>query len=253
MFARRQTQPASRRSFSGVPHVFRQASPAGFILSKRCFMLVLYAIRSTLSAIRYTLHAIQNAICYTLYAIRYFIMQNKPNSPAALMNVSNYFTTEYEQIDTWSSGKNKPNSNPIRTQSNPISQQPKMNESLYPKKGYENEPCPRSPRNKPNQTQFSSHLPPPTRKRYDTAGQQVKNSETFENAVNFDAIDRVMTYDFLDGIVTRVCILQIPHNPHRPFYLRWADMCCIFSQVKKNANPSVFGRKTMVTKKKEQL
>jgi len=47
-------------------------------------------------------------------------MQNKPNFQKAQMNVSDYITREYEKEDTWWSGKNKPNSNPIQTQSNPI-------------------------------------------------------------------------------------------------------------------------------------
>ena len=35
------------------------------------------------------------------------------------MNVSDYMTREYEKTDTWSSGKNKPNTNPIQTQYKP--------------------------------------------------------------------------------------------------------------------------------------
>jgi len=36
------------------------------------------------------------------------------------MNVTDLITREYERKDTWWSGKNKPNSNPIQSQSNPI-------------------------------------------------------------------------------------------------------------------------------------
>ncbi len=36
------------------------------------------------------------------------------------MNVSKVLTKDYEKMDTWWSGKNKPNSNPIQSQSNPI-------------------------------------------------------------------------------------------------------------------------------------
>jgi hypothetical protein len=36
------------------------------------------------------------------------------------MNVTKVLTTDYDKKDTWSSGKNKPNSKPIQTQSNPI-------------------------------------------------------------------------------------------------------------------------------------
>jgi hypothetical protein len=43
-------------------------------------------------------------------------MQNKPNFRKSQMNVNKVITTDYEKLDTWSSGKNKPNSNPIQTQ-----------------------------------------------------------------------------------------------------------------------------------------
>ncbi|MHC4735984.1 MAG: hypothetical protein ACYTDW_16230, partial [Planctomycetota bacterium] len=45
---------------------------------------------------------------------------NKPNFRKSQMNVNKVLTTDYEQLDTWSSGKNKPNSNPIQSQTNPI-------------------------------------------------------------------------------------------------------------------------------------
>jgi len=39
-------------------------------------------------------------------------MQNKPNVKAAQFNVNSYIKSKYEKLDTWLSGKNKPNSNP---------------------------------------------------------------------------------------------------------------------------------------------
>jgi len=51
--------------------------------------------------------------------IRLF-MQNKPNFQNAQINVNIVLTKDYAEKDTWWSGKNKPNSNPIQTQSNPI-------------------------------------------------------------------------------------------------------------------------------------
>jgi len=58
-------------------------------------------------------------------------MQNKANFQKSQMNVSNGLTMNYEQMDTWSGGKNKPNSKPIQTQfkanSNPIQTQYKPN------------------------------------------------------------------------------------------------------------------------------
>ena len=95
-----------------------------------------YAIRYTTCytqyAIRYTLHAIQAAIRYPLYAIRYFIMQNKPNFRKSQMNVSSYITTEYEAMDTWSSGENKPNQSQNKPNTNPIPLWPKWTQAqLY--------------------------------------------------------------------------------------------------------------------------
>ena len=58
-------------------------------------------------------------------------LTNKPNFRKSQMNVTFFITREYEQMDTWSSGKNKANSNPIQTQykpnSNPIQTQFKPN------------------------------------------------------------------------------------------------------------------------------
>jgi hypothetical protein len=43
-------------------------------------------------------------------------MQNKANFKKVKLNVTKVLTKDYDQLDTWSSGKNKPNSNPIQTQ-----------------------------------------------------------------------------------------------------------------------------------------
>jgi len=64
-------------------------------------------------------------------------MQNKPNFQNAQMNVSQVSTKDYAKKDTWWSGKNKPNSNPIQTQSNPIKANKMPKQTQY----------------KPNQTQ----------------------------------------------------------------------------------------------------
>ncbi|MBA7678857.1 1,4-dihydroxy-2-naphthoate octaprenyltransferase [subsurface metagenome] len=66
-------------------------------------------------------------------------MQNKPNLPKAQMNVNKVLTKDYENKTLGEHGKNKPNSKPIQTQSNPI----KANK------------MPKQTQNKPNQTQFS--------------------------------------------------------------------------------------------------
>ncbi len=41
-------------------------------------------------------------------------MQNKPNVKSAQINVNSYMKSKYENLDTWLSGKNKANSNPIK-------------------------------------------------------------------------------------------------------------------------------------------
>jgi len=47
-------------------------------------------------------------------------MQNKPNLLDAQMNISSVITRDYENIANWKLGENKPNSNPIQSQSKPI-------------------------------------------------------------------------------------------------------------------------------------
>ena len=59
-------------------------------------------------------------------------MQNKPNFQYAQMNVNSYMKSIYEKLDTWLSGKNKPNSNPNK----PNSQKAKMNVNSFITKDY---------------------------------------------------------------------------------------------------------------------
>jgi len=67
----------------------------------------------------------------------------------------------YENKSNWTLGQNKPNSNPIQTQSNPIAERVKMMQSLYLQrimkknaaKGYE-KTKPIQTQFKPNQSQF---------------------------------------------------------------------------------------------------
>jgi hypothetical protein len=54
-------------------------------------------------------------------------MQNKPNVKDAQINVNSYMKSKYEKLDTWLSGKNKANSNPIK----PNLQKAKMNVNSY--------------------------------------------------------------------------------------------------------------------------
>ncbi len=59
-------------------------------------------------------------------------MQNKPNVKDAQINVISYMKNIYEKLDTWLSGKNKPNSNPIK----PNLRKAKMNVNLTLTKDY---------------------------------------------------------------------------------------------------------------------
>ena len=58
-------------------------------------------------------------------------LTNKANFQKSQMNVTDLLTINYEKMDTWSSGKNKANSNPIQSQykpkTNPIQSQYKAN------------------------------------------------------------------------------------------------------------------------------
>jgi hypothetical protein len=47
-------------------------------------------------------------------------MQNEPKFRKSQMNVNKVLTMDYDKMDTWSSGKNEPKTNPKRTQTNPI-------------------------------------------------------------------------------------------------------------------------------------
>jgi len=68
-------------------------------------------------------------------------MQNKPNFQKAQMNVSRVSTRDYDKWTLGEHGKNKPNSNPIQTQSNPIKANKMPKQTQY------------KPKTKPIQTQ----------------------------------------------------------------------------------------------------
>jgi hypothetical protein len=54
-------------------------------------------------------------------------LQNEPNFRKSQMNLSNYMTMNYAQMDTWSIRKNEPKTNPNEPKTNPISKNAKMN------------------------------------------------------------------------------------------------------------------------------
>ena len=82
-------------------------------------------MKLSLHASRYTLHASRNCplhLSRVLYKSPLY-MQNKPNFRKSQMNVNLYNTTDYENKSNWKLGENKPNTNPIQTQSKPIQSQ----------------------------------------------------------------------------------------------------------------------------------
>jgi len=73
------------------------------------------------------------------------------------MNVNMVLTVDYDKKTLGERGKNKPKTNPIQTQTNPISEKAKMNVTSIITKGYENKPhfCVKAKQTqfKPKQTQ----------------------------------------------------------------------------------------------------
>ncbi|MBA7622503.1 hypothetical protein ES703_29880 [subsurface metagenome] len=90
------------------------------------------------------------------------------------MNINLYVTKDYENKSNWTLGENKPNSNPIRTQSNPKQTQnkpnfrkTKMNITAYITKDYRKKDDFAVQKNKPNSNPISllpksPRLPLPT-------------------------------------------------------------------------------------------
>jgi len=64
-------------------------------------------------------------------------MQNKPNLLNAQMNVTSFYTVDYENKSNWKLGENKANTNPIQTQTNPIFRMVKNDAKCVFTKDYE--------------------------------------------------------------------------------------------------------------------
>jgi hypothetical protein len=58
-------------------------------------------------------------------------MQNKPNFPEVKMSVRSVLAKDYEEICNSRLGENKPNSNPIQSQTNPICPAPEMKQTQF--------------------------------------------------------------------------------------------------------------------------
>ena len=127
---------------------------------------------------------IRHYICREPSTNQLLFMQNKPNFKDAQMNVTSFYTVDYENISDWTLGQNKPNSNPIKPNfrkaqmnvnslitkdyrkkddfavrinkpnSNPISVKPKMNVNLYVIEDYENKTAFRPKKTNPIKANF---------------------------------------------------------------------------------------------------
>ena len=62
-------------------------------------------------------------------------MQNKPNLPDAQMNVTSFYTVDYENKSNWKLGENKANTKPIQSQYKPNSRKAKNERKLICHKG----------------------------------------------------------------------------------------------------------------------
>jgi len=85
-------------------------------------------------------------ICREPSTNQLLFMQNKPNVKDTQINVNSYMKSKYEKLDTWLSGKNKPNSNPNK----PNLQKAKMNVNLYDIEDYRKKDDFKVRINKPN-------------------------------------------------------------------------------------------------------
>ncbi|UCF43086.1 MAG: hypothetical protein JSV99_10975 [Planctomycetota bacterium] len=90
-------------------------------------------------------------------------MQNKPNFPAAQMNVTSFYRVDYENTSNWKPGENKPNQTQYKANTNPIFPDAQMNATSGLTNDYEIGPLRRREKSKPNQTQFSINLSNPKR------------------------------------------------------------------------------------------
>jgi hypothetical protein len=77
-------------------------------------------------------------------------MQNEPNFRKSQMNVSDLLIKDYGKMDTWSSGKNEPKTNP----NEPKFKKAKMNVTFFYTKGYGNISNWAICENEPNQSQL---------------------------------------------------------------------------------------------------
>ena len=85
-------------------------------------------------------------ICRESSTKQLLFMQNKPNLLDAQMNVTSFYTVDYENKSNWKLGKNKPNSNPNK----PNFRKAKMNTNSCATKDYRKKDDFAVQKNKPN-------------------------------------------------------------------------------------------------------
>ena len=97
---------------------------------KAHFLCLLYSFYCQLSPVNCS---VASTTVERALQIRPF-MQNKANFRKSQMNVNKVLTKVYDQLDTWSIGKNKANSKPIQTQYKPNSNPNKPNLKILPQR-----------------------------------------------------------------------------------------------------------------------
>jgi len=85
-------------------------------------------------------------------------MQNKPNLLNAQMNVTSFYTKDYENERLRRAGKTNPIQSQYKPKTNPIPEKPKMKLNSYSTKDYENETAFRPQKNKPNTNPIKPNL-----------------------------------------------------------------------------------------------
>ena len=83
---------------------------------------------------------IRHYICRGFSTNQLLFMQNKPNFKYAQINENSYVKSKYEKLDTWLSGKNKPNSRKTQNERKTLFHKRimKMNHLPAPKKQTQN-------------------------------------------------------------------------------------------------------------------
>ncbi len=113
------------------------ASPDSLIQNRESMFLNLYiSVICICFGFRYSDFVFRQSwplyICRESSTNHLLFMQNKANVKDAQINVNSYMKSIYEKLDIWLSGKNKPNSNPIK----PNPQKAQMNVNLTLTKDY---------------------------------------------------------------------------------------------------------------------